>query len=63
MAQNLNVRVQKMLSEQGVMSRRKAEEAISRGRVTVNGHPCTLGQKINPKRLLIRRLTQFVRNW
>lgn len=35
------------------LSRRKAEEAIAAGRVTVNGRPCTLGQKANPKKDII----------
>ena len=41
------------MSDNGILSRRKAEEAIRRGRVTVNGHPCLIGQKINPRRDVI----------
>ncbi|MCI8623176.1 MAG: rRNA pseudouridine synthase [Provencibacterium sp.] len=44
------IRIQKILSENGVLSRRKAEEAIAAGRVTVDGRPCTLGQKADPQR-------------
>ena len=44
------IRIQKVLSEHGIASRRKAEELIQRGKVTVNGHPALLGQRINPKR-------------
>jgi 23S rRNA pseudouridine2605 synthase len=40
-------RLQKILSELGVASRRKAEEIILEGRVTVNGKPAQLGQKAN----------------
>ena len=37
-------RVQKILSRNGIASRRKAEELILSGRVTVNGAVCLLGQ-------------------
>lgn len=43
-------RIQKVLSEQGIVSRRKAEEWIEQGKVKVNGRPAVLGQKINPNR-------------
>jgi len=43
-------RIQKVLSENGIASRRKAEELIQQGRIQVNGHPAVLGQKINPYR-------------
>ena len=42
------MRLQKFLSEQGVLSRRAAEEEIKRGKVKVNGAPAELGTKINP---------------
>ena len=42
------VRLQKYLSEQGILSRRAAEEEIKRGRVRVNGAPAMLGMKIDP---------------
>ncbi|MCL2580696.1 MAG: rRNA pseudouridine synthase [Oscillospiraceae bacterium] len=51
--QNKPVRIQKVLSEYGILSRRQAEEAIARGRITVNGHPCLTGQPINPKRDIV----------
>ena len=41
-------RIQKVLSEQGIASRRKAEEWIEQGKIKVNGRPALLGQKINP---------------
>ena len=53
MSQNKPERIQKILSQYGVMSRRKAEEAVARGRVLVNGRPCQIGQPVNPKRDLI----------
>ena len=44
------IRLQKHLSECGVASRRKAEELISGGKVKVNGHIASLGDKVDPKR-------------
>ena len=41
-------RIQKVLSDQGVCSRRAAEKLIDEGRVKVNGHPVTLGDKMDP---------------
>ena len=41
-------RLQKILSSRGVSSRRKAEEWISSGRVTVNGHVAILGESADP---------------
>jgi len=42
-------RLQKLLAEAGVASRRKAEQLIQEGRVTVNGRIVTqLGTKVNP---------------
>lgn len=42
------VRIHKALSDSGVLSRRKAEESIEQGRVTVNGRVAKIGQKIIP---------------
>lgn len=41
-------RLQKILASRGVCSRRKAEELISAGRVTVNGETALLGQSADP---------------
>ncbi len=41
-------RVQKMLADCGVASRRKAEEMIRDGRVTINGTTAMLGDKVAP---------------
>lgn len=46
-------RIQKVLSDQGISSRRKAEDLIRQGKVKVNGHPASLGQKINPMKDLV----------
>ena len=42
-------RVQKFLANQGICSRRKAEEAILEGKVKVNGKVNQLGTKIDPE--------------
>ena len=43
-------RLQKILSARGICSRRKAEEIILSGRVTVNGQVATLGQTADPEK-------------
>jgi 23S rRNA pseudouridine2605 synthase len=43
-------RLQKYLSRCGVSSRRAAEQMIEAGRVTVNGLPAQLGQRVDPAR-------------
>ncbi len=50
MENNGKVRIQKIIAEAGLASRRKAEELIERGAVTVNGHPVKLGDKADPNR-------------
>lgn len=45
-------RLQKVLSECGFTSRRKAEQMILEGRVTVNGRPAAIGQKVGPRDLI-----------
>ena len=45
----MNERLQKILAHAGVASRRRAEELIQQGRVSVNGHIITeLGSKADP---------------
>lgn len=48
-----SVRIHKLLSEAGIMSRRKAEESIQNGKVTVNGRKALVGQKVNPAKDII----------
>ena len=43
------VRLQKMLADCGVASRRKSEELIAAGRVRVNGRVAQLGDKVDPQ--------------
>lgn len=45
----MDQRLQKILSAGGVCSRRKAEEYLREGRVTVNGVPAALGDKADPE--------------
>ncbi len=42
------IRINKYLSEAGVLSRRKADEEIERGNITINGETATQGQKVFP---------------
>ena len=42
-------RLQKLIAASGLMSRRKAEEAIAAGRVTVNGLTASLGDGADPE--------------
>ena len=46
----MEYRVQKILSNYGYCSRRKAEELIEQNRVKVNGKPITIGDKANPEK-------------
>ncbi len=41
-------RLQKVISDNGYTSRRKAEELIKEGKVLVNGEVATIGLKVNP---------------
>lgn len=42
-------RIQKIIAESGLCSRRKAEELIKQGRVTRNGRPACIGDKADAK--------------
>lgn len=46
-------RIQKVLSDGGILSRRKAEEYIAKGRITVNGRPAQVGHPVNPQKDII----------
>ena len=43
-------RIQRIMSEQGLCSRRAAEQIIAEGRVKVNGHVAAVGDKMDPDR-------------
>lgn len=44
------VRIGRALAHAGVASRRRADELVAAGRVTVNGMPAQLGQTVDPER-------------
>lgn len=48
MSDSEGIRINKYLSEAGVLSRRKADEEIERGSITVNGVTAVAGQKVFP---------------
>lgn len=50
MSQEKAERIQKILAERGIASRRKAEEMIAAGHVKVNGVTAKLGDKADPER-------------
>ncbi|NMG59741.1 pseudouridine synthase, partial [Geitlerinema sp. P-1104] len=43
-------RLQKLLSHWGIASRRRAEDLIRQGRVSLNGSTAELGAKAHPER-------------
>ena len=45
---NNSEKLQKVLARAGMGSRREMEDWISRGRVTVDGKPATLGDRVSP---------------
>lgn len=47
------MRIHKLLSENGVVSRRGAEKLVEQGRVEVNGRKAQLGQDVDPARDII----------
>ncbi len=47
------IRIQKIISDSGFCSRRKADELISRNRVKNNGRPVKLGDKADPSKDII----------
>ncbi len=46
-------RLQKLIASRGICSRRKAEEMITQGRVTVNGRIATLGDSVTDEDLIL----------
>ncbi len=47
-------RVQKFISQAGTASRRKAEEFIKSGQVTINGRKAKLGDKVDPETDIVK---------
>lgn len=50
----MEIRIQKILANAGIASRRKAEELIIDGRITVNGKIAVIGMKADPERDYIK---------
>jgi 23S rRNA pseudouridine2605 synthase len=48
------MRIQRALARAGILSRRKAEELVANGRVTVNGQPAQVGQSVDPDQDVIK---------
>ncbi|MES2180360.1 MAG: pseudouridine synthase [Gemmatimonadota bacterium] len=48
------MRIQRALARAGILSRRKAEELVANGRVTVNGTVAQIGQTVDPARDIIK---------
>jgi len=48
------MRIQRALARAGILSRRKAEELVSNGRVTVNGTLAQVGQTVDPDKDVIK---------
>ena len=53
-------RLQKLIANAGLCSRRAAEELLVKGRVLVNGVPAALGQKADPERDLFMDYLQYL---
>ena len=47
------VRINKFFTDCGILSRRAAEEEISKGRIKINGEVAELGQKIDPSKDIV----------
>ncbi len=50
----MDVKIQKVLAQLGIASRRASEQLIREGRITVNGKPAEIGMRIDPKRSHIK---------
>ena len=42
------LRLNKVIAQSGICSRRKADELIAQGRVSVNGAPAEAGMRVSP---------------
>lgn len=56
-----DIRLQKYISDCGIMSRRAAEREIEAGSITVNGEPAYIGQKIDPARDEVRYKNRVIK--
>ena len=55
------VRINKFLSEAGVCSRRKADEALQRGEITINGQTAEMGARVSDEDIVLYRGTPVTR--
>ena len=49
-----SIKLQKYISDCGLMSRRSAESEIESGRFTINGVAAKLGDRVNPSRDIVK---------
>ena len=56
------IRLQKYISDCGVMSRRAAEREIELGKIFVNGQRATIGQKIDPDKDVVKYNDEVISN-
>ncbi|MBD3250080.1 MAG: pseudouridine synthase [Candidatus Pacebacteria bacterium] len=54
------VRLNKYLAQTGLASRRQVDELINQQRISVNGRPAVLGEKVDPEKDLIKFDTRVV---
>ena len=62
MTQDSSIKIHTFLASHGIASRRKSEEMVSEGRVTVNDEPATIGQRINPDTDVIKLDNSVIEN-
>ena len=49
----MEIKIQKILSDYGICSRRAGEELIQQGKITVNGSVAQIGQRADPDKDVI----------
>ena len=55
------IKIQKFFTDNGIMSRRAAEEEIKKGRVSVNGKPAEIGMRIDPETDVVKYLGKEIK--
>ena len=54
------IRLQKFMADSGLASRRKSEEFINAGLVSVNGNPAKIGDKVDPEKDTVKYLGRTI---